>query len=202
MGSRPHHKFSEGGVFFLGAILFVLIFLSTLIARGEIFGYQDKDGHWYFPGSGTRKRASLKPESSRMSGEEFIQAYQDTIRKASTIFGVDQTLIKAVIKAESDFDHHAVSRKGAAGLMQLMPETAKEMQVGNPFNPAENIFGGTRYLGSLLRRFHNDTTLAVAAFNAGPRRVEACGSVPPIRETRQFVEKVLYYYGLFERRAE
>ena len=137
-----------------------------------------------------------------MSGEEFIQAYQEVIRSAAAAYGVDQRLVKAVIKAESDFDHHAVSRRGAAGLMQLMPGTAEEMKVGNPYNPKENIVGGTRYLGSLLRRFHDDTALAVAAFNAGPGKVEACGGVPAIEETRNFVEKVLYYYGLFRKRNE
>jgi soluble lytic murein transglycosylase-like protein len=149
-----------------------------------------------------QQRIRFTPKSLSMSGEEFIQAYQGMIRKASAMFGVRSTLIKAVIKAESDYDHHAVSRKGAAGLMQLMPGTAEEMKVGNPFNPSENILGGTRYLASLLRRFHDDTTMALAAFNAGPAKVEACGSIPPIRETQDFVGKVLYYYRLFERRAE
>jgi len=182
--------------------LFTLSILLPSAAKGEIFGYQDRDGHWHFPGPATRQGTHQEPGSSRMSGEEFIQAYQGTIRKASAMYGVEQGLIKAIIKAESDFDHRAVSHKGATGFMQLMPETAREMEVENPFNPEENIVGGTRYLASLLRRFHNDTALAVAAYNAGPRRVEVTGGVPPIRETREFVGRVLYYYDLFERRRE
>ena len=199
---RPLHKFPWISVLILGAAFFTLPILPATIARGEIFGYQDSDGHWRFPGSGAMKHGFLKPESSQMSGEEFIQAYQGTIRKAAAMFGVEQMLIKAVIKAESDFDHHAVSRKGAAGLMQLMPETAREMMVENPFNPSENILGGTRYLASLLQRFHHNTALAVAAFNAGPGRVEKSGCVPAIRETRQFVGRVLFYYELFQRRSD
>jgi soluble lytic murein transglycosylase-like protein len=178
------------------------VFFLAPNARGEIFGYQDSDGHLHFPGAGIREPVHFRSKSSSMSGEEFIQAYQGMIRKASAMFGVESTLIKAVIKAESDFDHHAVSRKGAVGLMQLMPGTADEMQVKNPFNPSANILGGTRYLASLLLRFHNDTPMALAAYNAGPTKVEACGGIPPIRETRDFVGRVLYYYGLFEKRAQ
>jgi len=189
-------------ILILGTVLFLLAFFLAPNAKGEILGYQDSDGHWHFPGSGIRECARFRPRSSSMSGEEFIQAYQGMIRKASAMFGVESTLIKAVIKAESDFDHHAVSRKGAVGLMQLMPGTADEMEVKNPFNPSANILGGTRYLASLLRRFHNDTPMALAAFNAGPTKVEAYGRIPPIRETQDFVGRVLYYYGLFNRRAE
>jgi soluble lytic murein transglycosylase-like protein len=201
MELRQHNRFLRMSLL-LGTILFFLPFPSPNTAAGKIFGYQDSDGHWHFPTGGNGQRSPVQTKSARMSGEEFIQAYQEVIRSAAAAYGVDQRLVKAVIKAESDFDHHAVSRKGAAGLMQLMPGTAEEMKVGNPYNPKENIVGGTRYLGSLLRRFHDDTALAVAAFNAGPGKVEACGGVPPIEETRNFVEKVLYYYGLFRKRNE
>jgi soluble lytic murein transglycosylase len=107
---------------------------------------------------------------------------------------VEPSLIKAVIKAESDFDHRALSEKGAQGLMQLMPETAGDMKVEDPFNPEENIFGGSRYLSLMLERFGNDKRLALAAYNAGPERVEEFKGVPPFQETRSFVERVLYYY--------
>lgn len=188
----------------------VLLIILTLIlsllplgrASAEIFGYQDRNGFWHFPGPSSGKKHTAVVQSSRRDLEAFFQAYQLTIREASETFGVDFNLIKAIIKAESDFNHRALSRKGAVGLMQLMPETAREMEVKNPFNPAENILGGTRYLAVLLKRFDNDKPMALAAFNAGPERVEACGRVPAIRETRQYVNRVLFYYERLRSKAE
>jgi soluble lytic murein transglycosylase len=110
---------------------------------------------------------------------------------------VDPFLIKAVIKAESDFNQNAVSHKGAQGLMQLMPGTAEDMKVEDPFNAEENIFGGTRYLSMMLSRFNNDMRLALAAYNAGPERVEGHRGIPPIPETKSFIEKVMQYYGRY-----
>ena len=107
---------------------------------------------------------------------------------------MDSSLIKAVIKAESDFDYQAVSGKGAQGLMQLMPETATDMEVRDPFNPEENILGGTRYLSLLLNRFDNNKSLALAAYNAGPENVENYQGIPPYPETQTFVKRVLNYY--------
>lgn len=107
---------------------------------------------------------------------------------------MEPSLVKAVIKAESDFDPMTVSSKGAKGLMQLMPETANDMEVENPFSPVENIFGGTRYLSLLLERFKNNKRLALAAYNAGPEVVETYKGVPPYPETRSFIDKVLEYY--------
>jgi soluble lytic murein transglycosylase len=124
------------------------------------------------------------------------------IKQASRRFGIEPSLIKAVIKAESDFDHRAVSHKGAQGLMQLMPNTAEAMDVDNPFNPEENIFGGTQYLSVLLKRFNNNKRLALAAYNAGPEKVESYRGVPPYKETRMFVKKVFHYYRLYNTRAE
>ena len=94
-------------------------------------------------------------------------------------------------------DHRAVSRKGAQGLMQLMPDTADLMEVDDPFDPEENIFGGTRYLSLLLKRFRDDKTLALAAYNAGPEAVETHKGIPPFSETRTFVRRVLDYYRTY-----
>ena len=121
-------------------------------------------------------------------------SYDQHIQDVSSRFGVDYRLVKAVIAAESGFDHIAISPKGAMGLMQLMPGTAKEMGVLHPFDPRENIEGGVRYLRYLLKRFNNDTTLALAAYNAGPEVVKRYGGVPPYAETRHYLKRVLQTY--------
>jgi len=127
----------------------------------------------------------------------YIRDYDEAITKASRQFRVEPSLIKAVIRAESDFDRKAVSRKGAQGLMQLMPNTAQLMEVADPFDPEENILGGTRYLSLMLERFQNNVQLALAAYNAGPERVEQYKGIPPFPETRTFVERVLRFYDQY-----
>ena len=121
-------------------------------------------------------------------------AVESHIRQASSRFDVDPHLVKAVIRAESNFDHRAVSTRGAMGLMQLMPETARDMEVADPFDQAENIHGGTRYLKKLLQLFDHDLTRALAAYNAGPTLVRQLGGVPNIAETRAYINRVLAYY--------
>lgn len=118
-------------------------------------------------------------------------ALDPLIREIAARYGVEYALVKAVIKAESAFDSYAVSRAGALGLMQLMPATAAQHGVRNVFIPRENINGGVRHLRMLLDRYGNNVTLAVAAYNAGTRRVEDAGGVPNIAETRDYVVRVL-----------
>jgi soluble lytic murein transglycosylase-like protein len=113
------------------------------------------------------------------------------VQQNADIWQVDPALIKSVIANESSFDANAQSPVGAQGLMQLMPETAASLGVRNPFDPAQNVAGGTRYLRSLLDRFKGDTRLAVAAYNAGPGAVEKYGDVPPYAETQSYVKNVL-----------
>ena len=123
-------------------------------------------------------------------------AYSREIADASRRYAVPERLIWAVIRVESGFDHRAVSPRGARGLMQLTPETAAILGVRDPFDPRQNIHGGTRHLRAMMERFRYDVRLAVAAYNAGEKPVAQYGGVPPYPETREYVTQVLRFYGL------
>jgi soluble lytic murein transglycosylase-like protein len=115
----------------------------------------------------------------------------EVINSASTRYRLDPDLVNSVIRAESDFNVRAVSRTGAQGLMQLMPQTSSQLGVGNAFDAQANVEGGTRYLRELLERYNFDLVKALAAYNAGPRRVEQFGGVPPYYETRAYVARIV-----------
>jgi soluble lytic murein transglycosylase-like protein len=125
--------------------------------------------------------------------------YDSEIRRIGRLYKVDPSLIKAIIHIESDFNHRAVSRCGAQGLMQLMPATARELRVSDPFNARENIDGGTRYFRSLLDSFNEDLVLSLAAYNAGPGLVARTGGVPKIPETQRYIKKVLKRYKVYKK---
>ena len=179
-------------------LLALLLFGQSAEVQADIYRYRDENGVWHFTNIRSDVRYKLYIRSyPGKAAQQYIRDFEGIISQASERFKVDPFLIKAVIKAESDFNQNAVSQKGAQGLMQLMPGTAEDMKVEDPFNPEENIFGGTRYLSMMLSRFNNDMRLALAAYNAGPERVEDHRGIPPIPETKSFIEKVMQYYGRY-----
>ncbi len=136
----------------------------------------------------------LQPTLFRDRYSQDSSSYDQHIRRTGRLYNVDPSLIKAVIKTESDFDCYALSKAGAQGLMQLMPATARELSVGNPYNPYENIDAGTRYLRDLLDIFDGNVPLSLAAYNAGPTLVKRLQRIPRIPETVRYVKKVLTHY--------
>ncbi|MDN5940939.1 MAG: lytic transglycosylase domain-containing protein [Nitrospira sp.] len=139
----------------------------------------------------------IEIESSRFNSTLSEQELEPVIRRYSFQHRLHPALIRAVIKAESNFDPRAVSRAGAIGLMQLMPQTAVRLDVRDMYDPDDNVGGGTKYLRQLLDRFHGNLPLALAAYNAGENAVDHYQALPPFNETRQYVRKVLRYYRTF-----
>jgi hypothetical protein len=191
--------------FFMRVIVSIVAaaLLYAIPSHADIYKYVDSNGVVCYTdapmGKKTvrvlrEKKESAKQGKSSGSGVAAKGAdsdYSSYVKEAATRYEIEPELIHAVIKTESNGNHRAVSKKGAMGLMQLMPSTASDLNVVNPFNPEENIDGGTRYLKSLLERFNGDLTLALAAYNAGPKTVEKYKSVPPISETKHYVKKIL-----------
>ncbi len=180
------------------AVALVLTALTATSALAQIYVVVAADGSRRFtnePVEGAEvyleTRYSLAPASVLTRGPV---PFQQEIADASRRQGIDARLVEAVIAAESAFDPRAVSRKGAQGLMQLMPDTADRFGVANPWDPEKNIAGGTAYLRWLIDEFNGDPRRVVAAYNAGEGAVTRYGGVPPYPETRGYVDRVLTYF--------
>lgn len=179
-------------IFFVFMAVFILAVIG--VAFADIYRFVDENGVVYYTDTPQGAKTEIvHSESSSVSDD--TSDYLSLIKSTASKYSLDPSLIHAVIKTESNYDRYAVSRKGAMGLMQLMPGTAQDLGVKNPFHPGENIEGGTRYLRYLLETFNWNLTLALAAYNCGPEPVKKYGNVPPIKETREYVRKVLALYG-------
>jgi soluble lytic murein transglycosylase len=175
-----------------------LLFFSPAASQAEIYQYIGPNGTISLTNvpSDARYR-KIEIESARYHTTLSERELEPVIKRHSSRQQLHPALIRAVIKAESNFDPRAVSRAGAIGLMQLMPQTALRMDVRDMYDPDDNVGGGTKYLRQLLDRFHGNLPLALAAYNAGENLVDRYQALPPIDETRQYVRKVLGYYRTF-----
>jgi len=181
----------------VATIVAVSFLFSFRYAQADIYRFKDENGVWHFTNVRSDPRYRLYIREGGLKATQYIINYDGIIHKAAEKFGVEADLIKAVIMAESAFDPSAISESGAQGLMQLMPPTADDMRVDDPFDPEENILGGTRYLSLLLKKFKQNKRLAIAAYNAGAKVVVHHNSVPPIPQTKRFVDRVMKYYMKF-----
>ncbi len=179
----------------------IIIFASVLPVYADIYMYIDTEGVLHFTNTPTSSKYKIyiKEKSRRSSNTHSTDKYDRLIEEASKRHGVLFPLIKAVIKAESDFDPQAVSKAGALGLMQIMPQNVNTLKISDPFNPLENIMGGTRYFKQLIDKYEGKLQLALAAYNAGPNMVDYYNGIPPIKETENYVKRVMKYFYLFKR---
>lgn len=185
-----------------------LYVVAAIPVFADIYKYVDDEGVVHFTDAPTDKRfkifmRDLKKDkllrrSFSLAGCRNPAEFEPIINECALKYGVDKSLVKAVIHAESGYNPSAVSPKGAQGLMQLMPKTAQGLKVNNSLDPAQNIHGGVRYLRFLLDTFKGDETLALAAYNSGLGKVAKYGGIPPYAETRNYVTKVLNYKKNYE----
>jgi soluble lytic murein transglycosylase-like protein len=185
-----------------------LLILTVMSARADIYRYEDDEGIVHFTDAPTDRRfkifmRDLKKDRKlrtklQLSSSVNPAEYENIISTCATKYGVNPCLIKAVIHAESGYNPKAVSRKGASGLMQLMPDTARSLKVSNSLDPKDNVEGGVKYLRFLLDTFRGDVSLAVAAYNAGLNKVARYGGIPPYNETRTYVNRVLAYMQTYQ----
>jgi len=198
-------------------LIFAALCGAFTTAHADIYQFVDENGVVHFTnvsggrvksptkvhkeprGTATENRTVAAAQASgsavRRSGDDIPASYLPIINSACARYGVDPSLVHAIVKVESDFNPYAVSRKGAMGLMQLMPETALILNVKDSFSPHENIEGGVRYLRYLLDRYEGNLSLTLAAYNSGETSVKKWGTIPPSKETQDYVKKILNLYN-------
>ena len=170
------------------------------IAKADVYAFRDKNGVVTFtnvPNHAGFRRVFRDTSRPATSNGVLDSGYDDDIQRASGRYNIDPDLIRAVIKAESDFKVSARSNKGAMGLMQLMPDTARLHHISDAYNPSENVEGGARHLRMLLDRYQGDLELSLAAYNAGSAAVEKHRGIPPFPETKEYVRRVLRFYDSY-----
>ncbi len=188
-------------------LIATLLAASTASARSQIYTYMDADGVRHYtdvPDNSRYRLLALSPQDRTASGDRYDSMllakagqYDSIIEKAAISASVEPNLLRAVIVVESGFNSHAVSKRGAVGLMQLMPATATRFGVSNIFDPRENVHAGAQYLKFLIDRFGQDIRLALAAYNAGEQAVDRNGGqIPPFSETMAYVPRVLKIYRM------
>jgi soluble lytic murein transglycosylase len=186
-------------------IAFVALLIGVLwrafppAAGGDIYWFQDEQGIVHMSNVPVDARFRFKERERRQKETKILsgkrkQGYDKLIDKVARSEGLDSDLLRAVVETESGFDPNAVSRKGAMGLMQLMPETARGMGVTDPYHPEANLTGGARHLRRLIDKYEGKLTLALSAYNAGEKAVERYKGIPPFPETQDYVRKVLESY--------
>ena len=183
-------------------ILFVFIlFFSVPPVCADIYMYLDSDGILHFTNTPTSSHYKLyiKEKPKKSPAEEAMDRYDHIIKEASYITGIAFALIKAMIRVESNFEPEAVSKKGAMGLMQIMPKNFEALNIDDPFDPRENIIGGSVYFQQMMDRYEGKLPLALAAYNAGPTTVDRNRGIPPIKETEDYVKKVMNYYYAYQK---
>ena len=188
-------------------LIATLLAASAAAAHSQIYSYVDADGLRHYtdvPDNNRYRLLILSPRDRTASGERYdamllakAGRYDSIIERAATAASVEPNLLRAVIVVESGFNSRAVSKRGAMGLMQLMPATATRFGVSNPYDPLQNVHAGARYLKFLIDRFGQDVRLALAAYNAGEDAVDRNGGqIPPFSETMAYVPRVLKIYQM------
>jgi soluble lytic murein transglycosylase-like protein len=188
-------------------VLLALLVAAPAHAADEWIYLQRQDGVRHYSdqkpakGAYSRIRVTSRPTATAsclgltpVTMQARADRYLPLIRKHAARHGLEPSLVSAVVRVESCYDRHAVSRSGAQGLMQLMPATAIELGVNDSFDPEQNVAGGVRYLASMFKRFNNDVRLALAAYNAGPTSVALFNDVPPFPDTQSYVTRILKLY--------
>jgi soluble lytic murein transglycosylase-like protein len=190
---------------YAGCLLPIIILLTFFVispAIADIYLYIDSEGVLHFTNTPTSDKYKVYMQEPVRRPKVLLftgGSYDDVISEAARRNGLSTPLLKALIHVESFFNPRAVSKKGAMGLMQIMPENLPLLNINDPFDPWENVMGGAAYLRAMLERFSGQLPLALAAYNAGPGAVEKYNDIPPYPETQKYVRKVMRYFNLYKK---